>query len=601
MLLINRLLFCFFGIFLSVSASLAARPAIKRICTDGVSVNTISFYFNSDTGAQAVSLVIYGRTDNFSPFKKIDSLRGAMPPLYNHTGAQLYQSGSYYPVFYYLDSAGNMRRDSGAIAWIDITAPGSLAPDSVSYLDDNRIIIGWQPEKSPDLAGYVVYRYENALNFPIASIEGRLTTEYIDSARKGAPVYKLAARDSCGNLGPIGAFQSPVELGISQDSCAKTVSLGWTPYVGWSKRPQKYSVFMRRATDTVYKQLAADLSATTFRVDTLSNYTDYVFFVRAFGVSDTARPGSQIVSSSSARRFFTTRFQDTLPYIYIRSVNVDNNAQAVSLSWQTGAPTRVGTFTIWRSTVSAINGFQPVATVTPSGALIDSFTDRSASDIGNKIYYYRVHATTTCGNPGGMSKVSNSIRLTLENLDGKGARLRWNGYKLFGAGVEGYSIFRLSMTNHDSREVRNLGLQDSAQRTFRDNEDLLPVPVEGICYRIVATELPGNPLAGDMLSRSNIVCYNLPARVTIPNAFRPSSFFNPVFRPVLFNVSPSESYLEIYNRWGERIKNVSIEEGWDGKLAGGEPAPIGIYRYVLYVRGYDRSLSHYRGTFMLME
>ena len=71
-------------------------------------------------------------------------------------------------------------------------------------------------------------------------------------------------------------------------------------------------------------------------------------------------------------------------------------------------------------------------------------------------------------------------------------------------------------------------------------------------------------------------------KVFAPNAFTPNGDgLNDVFRAVPFEDGGLLARLTIYDRWGRKIYETSVQdEWWDGKY-GGEPCPEGVYFYVL--------------------
>jgi gliding motility-associated-like protein len=69
-----------------------------------------------------------------------------------------------------------------------------------------------------------------------------------------------------------------------------------------------------------------------------------------------------------------------------------------------------------------------------------------------------------------------------------------------------------------------------------------------------------------------------------PNAFSPNSadLVNQTFLPVNEEVLEAGYYLQVFNRWGERIFEAKDEFiGWDGKMKNGQFAPSGVYTWVV--------------------
>lgn len=69
-----------------------------------------------------------------------------------------------------------------------------------------------------------------------------------------------------------------------------------------------------------------------------------------------------------------------------------------------------------------------------------------------------------------------------------------------------------------------------------------------------------------------------------PTAFSPNStnIENREFRIHSHEIADNGYKLLIFNRWGEIIfESTSPEKGWDGKMKNGNPAPTGVYLWIL--------------------
>jgi PKD repeat protein len=92
----------------------------------------------------------------------------------------------------------------------------------------------------------------------------------------------------------------------------------------------------------------------------------------------------------------------------------------------------------------------------------------------------------------------------------------------------------------------------------------------------------------------------------IPNAFRPGGGAvkeeNEVFRAVVDGVT--EFDMKIYNRWGDLMYESTdyLTHGWAGTyLNSTEAAPMGVYVYILKVKGMDGADYKYSGTITLLR
>lgn len=91
-------------------------------------------------------------------------------------------------------------------------------------------------------------------------------------------------------------------------------------------------------------------------------------------------------------------------------------------------------------------------------------------------------------------------------------------------------------------------------------------------------------------------------RVFIPDAFTPNNsgpLINNTFQPYIDNYLSFK--MEIFNRWGEKLHEITqSDEGWDG-LFQGEPVQTGVYIYKLAVISETKKSYSFNGTFTLIR
>ncbi|MBT8195691.1 MAG: gliding motility-associated C-terminal domain-containing protein, partial [Bacteroidia bacterium] len=103
-------------------------------------------------------------------------------------------------------------------------------------------------------------------------------------------------------------------------------------------------------------------------------------------------------------------------------------------------------------------------------------------------------------------------------------------------------------------------------------------------YRVEAIEDLGNQYGFKEQSMSNETPAIQNPVVFVPNAFTPNGF-NPYFKPTVIFVDQSTYVFHIYDRWGELIfETNNVLDAWDGEFKG-EPAPQGVYVYMIKVSG----------------
>jgi len=87
----------------------------------------------------------------------------------------------------------------------------------------------------------------------------------------------------------------------------------------------------------------------------------------------------------------------------------------------------------------------------------------------------------------------------------------------------------------------------------------------------------------------------------IPSAFSPNMDpVNPVWRP--YGIGLRNYALGVYNRWGQKIfESDKIDNGWDGILRDGSPAPQGVYDYRIEVEFVNNKSETFIGKLTLIR
>jgi gliding motility-associated-like protein len=115
---------------------------------------------------------------------------------------------------------------------------------------------------------------------------------------------------------------------------------------------------------------------------------------------------------------------------------------------------------------------------------------------------------------------------------------------------------------------------------------------------------------GSRTDQVNVFMANCDCEICIPNAFTPtnSDGRNDVFKPSLdckyANCLVKESYMRIYNRWGEKLYDAPVTEGWDGTFMG-SLVPEGTYIYLVHIifdsQVYGNRIQSKSGVFTLLS
>jgi gliding motility-associated-like protein len=90
------------------------------------------------------------------------------------------------------------------------------------------------------------------------------------------------------------------------------------------------------------------------------------------------------------------------------------------------------------------------------------------------------------------------------------------------------------------------------------------------------------------------------AKIFVPNAFSPNGDdVNDVFKVASYGLK--SIHMQIYNRWGERVKEISnLDEGWDGIFKGVE-APEGEYIYTIEAQDVENHWHYLHGGFYILR
>ena len=128
------------------------------------------------------------------------------------------------------------------ILLLDSKPPAVNLIDSVSIdLLTQRPIIGWQKNDSSDTKGYWVYTRSNGINSKLADTTSLVY--FVDNQpNMNTAQFALAAYDSCNLFSSISSVHSAISLKTTLDTCTKSASLIWTPYVGWVTEVQQLFV-----------------------------------------------------------------------------------------------------------------------------------------------------------------------------------------------------------------------------------------------------------------------------------------------------------------------------------------------------------------------
>lgn len=223
------------------------------------------------------------------------------------------------------------------------------------------------------------------------------------------------------------------------------------------------------------------------------------------------------------------------------------------------------------------------------GFAIPQWTD-SLQNVTEKSYCYRITKKNQCDIESPVSNESCSILLTGQSLPLQHI-LNWTAYTEWPGGVSYYAIYRRSNNSNTFTEIAQLA---SNILTFTDTQ--IPQDNGIFVYYIKAVHDTLN-----VFSTSNEVTLIQEPSVFTPNSFTPNGDgLNETWSPVSSFIKNYN--LKIFNRWGNLIfESNEANRQWDGRYQG-QPAPLGVYFYVVTYTGYpDNSKFYKRGSVTLLR
>lgn len=244
-----------------------------------------------------------------------------------------------------------------------------------------QIVLGWHPSADSAAMGYHICTGSPCLDYD--TVFGRFDTSYIclDHSPLEAHTYRLHVFDSARNVSSLTPPFGNMVLTAEVPECERTVSLGWTPYVGNPSGPTRYNVQVR--------QEPFDNGYTTLHYTTDSSRLHYSFDIATAVTRIWLR--IEAVGDSGLQSFSNTvmverRTVDTASVVEIGSIEYDSINTAIRLGLQTDP---AFSYTLYRS----IDGtpWREVATV--NGA---SFTDRDINPF-DSLHCYQLGVLDACG------------------------------------------------------------------------------------------------------------------------------------------------------------------------------------------------------------
>jgi hypothetical protein len=471
-----------------------------------------------------------------------------------------------------------------------------------------NVLINWNQNGQPDTYGYVIYTFDaDGVLYELDTIWGQNNTSYSysENLSNGPFSYSVAAFDSCYTTSTPVTYQTSAKAYINQtmvlssniQMCEKQVDLFWTPYVG--RQVMVYYIWKKQ------NGTWENISSTTDTSITLNvvNGENYCFYVEA-------RFNDNRGAFSSPSCFLVP--SPGIPSYHYFELATINDGKVILNDYIDAS---VGIQAIQFERRKAVSGAFEIIANLPVNGDITTYIDESA-EVENYSMEYRTKYIDSCG---GFANNYANINRTI-HLSGVADEyelintIKWNRYEGFNAGVHHYNVYRSLNGTFTDPPIASITNTDDNQEiySFTDNIDNLVSNTQAnsiqdyangaMCYRIVAVENDGNIYGFQDSSQSNDLCLNYQPLAFIPNSFTPEGN-NPIFIPVITNVSEKNYSFEIMNRWGNVFfRTDDILEGWDGiVLSSGEKAGNDTYLYFIQFEDQDGVTHKKRGVVSLIR
>ncbi len=476
---------------------------------------------------------------------------------------------------------------------------------SINYFNGTpRVVLGWEPSISQDVAGYIVYRFTDVF-ISIDTVYN--TTFFVDTTVQACDTvytYALASLDQCGNTSP-GTFSTPLSnihlVEVTYDPCKLEATITFEPFVdldadsihfdliGNSSPGGKNSAysFVKPVTAGILPREMAQYITVVDEDLRFGRTYDYFIMETVY------KNGNYYTTSTCIRSIYTYNYARP-DHIYFANADVlpDNR---IELTIDYDPDVKKSHLKLWRSDPGE-DTYMPFKTVyvdTLSGWPL-VFTDDSA-DGSLGYYHYRIDVLDSCRNVWLESNEVKTMFLKVTVKDKNHNLLQWNRFEDWDEHVGVYYIYRLEDEASPWVPVDSVGWY-ADNYEYTDDISSISGAVEHLVYWVEAVERVEDGFGFKEQSNSNRVVVTPESDIYFPNAFKPGSELNRVFKPVFRFLGGTGYLFQVYNRWGQLIYETrDVSAGWDGTYKGNY-VEQGTYIYKFqYMDGFGNAVNR-QGT-----
>ncbi len=478
---------------------------------------------------------------------------------------------------------------AGTLLLTDNTPPVIAPIDTASVNAANLATISWNPSPSPDADSVIIYNGGPPW-IQIASVKVPQTfyTHTFSSAGTVSEMFRIAFKDSCGNLSAQGIEHKTIYLTANFDVCAATCSLQWNKYINMNPAVTQYQIY-RSMNAGLFSMIGTTLPSDTDYVDTgISLGNSYCYFIRTTNGTKT---------SSSNRVCFIANVVSPPTFNYNRFATV-LSPKSIKITGHVDPAPGAKYYRLQR----AANGgsFSVVlSAIIPIGNSV-TFTDNSVNTNANT-YSYKWEAMDSCNHIIMTSNTATTMLLTASIAPNLDVTLLWNDYSSWSGNVSGYEIYRAVDGVWNPSPIGTVTFTGSGG-TYTDDVSPFMSSKGIISYYVVAQEENINTYGFKDSSASNVAKVFEYPKIYVPNAFTPNGDgINDIFIPIIGFIDPDEYTFTIFDNTGTPVMwTNNPAEGWDGKKHG-RNCPEGVYMYLIQCKASNGDDSRITGTVSLIR
>lgn len=574
-----------FGFVLN-AYSVESRPKMRRACLSRLdSILELQWNKPTDNCGTFTHFNLYGRDNNLAIFQLLASYNTFNTNTLNIKLKNL-KSWEFYLVYH--KTCNGLDSISSDTIQIDNSPPIDSELDSVSVdLATQKTRLGWSSNSSADVKGYIIY-HVTGTNSVIADTGA---TSFLDLGSRNPTIapenYSIAAYDSCNNTSLISIPHKTIHIQSNLDQCKKTISLNWTPYVGWVTSTYDIFVSINGGAYKLAGTVVSNISSFTYNFPIFGD--NYCFYVRAY------KSNSVGISSSSNKTCVSTGSILANKNSYIGKASVQDNSVELVMVTETGKSLQninifkkegSGSYSLWNS-------------VNTTGGTI-RLVDNNVY-VHSKTYSYYFTTEGPCQLIFDTSQIAKTILLSVLMVSPGDQQLGWNEYDRFIKTTQKQELLLSNNPNFNNSSTWNILNTFPNNTNNTQDQSNFSSTQDQICYCIRAIENNANPIFNRKdSSYSNIECVTADPIVYFPNAIQINGY-NTSFYPQGVFIDYNKSSYQIYNRWGELVfETNNIKTQWYGTY-NNSFVDSDVFAYRAIIVGINGKTLCYDGTITVLK